>query len=544
MKFDRVPVAEAEGAIAAHSTRLPDRMLHKGVVVTAETVAELTAAGVETIYVARMDASDVAENEVVKRLAERLAGANVTLQRTANGRTDLTAAAAGVFTVDRTTIDRLNLAHDAVQVSTLPEYAAVAPGQIVGTIKIIPFALAAATLAAIEAAVPEPALLIAPYRPLKVGVVATQAAHVKASILDKTRRVLDARLEGTGARVGREERTAHEPEEIARALLTLRDEGHEVLIIFGASATSDGADVVPRGIEAAGGSVLKIGMPVDPGNLLVLGELDGMPVFGAPGCARSPAPSGFDWVLQRLLAGIPASRDDVARMGVGGLLAEVRRPHVASDAQHPDGPRIDAVILAAGRSSRMNGQHKLLARLGDRPLVRIAAEAALSSQAASVTVVVGYRAAEVRAALAGLEVTIVENRNYDAGLSGSLRLGVSSLSSSSDGAIVLLADMPDVDSHIIDKVIGAFDPAAGSHVAVPTFGGKAGNPVLWSSRFYADLMALEGDVGARELIRSNSGSVAWIEVGPAVGSDVDTPEAMAAIGGVWIDESIESHSTN
>ena len=134
---------------------------------------------------------------------------------------------------------------------------------------------------------------------------ATTLPGLKPSVMDKTRRVLEERLRPAGASLLQEIRTPHEVAPLADALRKLSGEGAELLIAFGASAITDKADVIPAAIEAAGGRVRHFGMPVDPGNLLLLGELDGRPVLGAPGCARSPAENGFDWVLNRLLAGLP-----------------------------------------------------------------------------------------------------------------------------------------------------------------------------------------------------------------------------------------------
>jgi molybdenum cofactor cytidylyltransferase len=531
--FEWVAVADALGAILAHSVLLPDRVIQKGTILTADTIAAMERGDVTHIYVARLDPGDMAESEAAERIARRIAGENLTVGAPTNGRVDLFAAKNGVVSVDRDAIDRVNLAQSAIQLSTLPEFAAAESGQIVATVKVIPFGVDSDAVGRAEVALPAPAVALSPLNPLKVGVIATETPLVKQSVLDKTRRVLEERLRPAGAHVVSEKRLPHDAATIGEGLVGLHQSGAELLIIFGASATSDGADVVPRGIEMAGGRVLRIGMPVDPGNLLVLGELDGVPVIGAPGCARSPAPSGFDWVLRRVLAGIHVSAEDLARMGVGGVLAERRTQRVFAGDPVSVRRRVDAIILAAGSSSRMNGHHKLLARINGTPLVRLVAEAALASAAASVTLVVGHRASDVAAAVSDLDVTIVENPNHRSGLSSSLRTGVAALGEETDAAIILLADMPDVGSDTIDTVIDAFDPELGRHVVVPTFEGKAGNPVLWSRRFFPELMALEGDKGAREMIRANADAVAWVKAGPSVTHDIDTPEAMAAIGGSW-----------
>ena len=188
-------------------------------------------------------------------------------------------------------------------------------------------------------------------------------------------------------------------------------------------------------------------MPVDPGNLLLVAEANGRPVLGAPGCARSPKENGFDWVLMRLLAGLPVKRADITGLGVGGLLMEiVTRPQPRAEPAPESGRRIAALVLAAGRSTRMGGPNKLLAEIDGRPLVRIAAEQALASRASPVIVVTGHQRERVERALAGLPVTFVHNPDFAEGLSTSLKAGIAAVPAEADGAIVCLGDMPQVSA--------------------------------------------------------------------------------------------------
>jgi molybdenum cofactor cytidylyltransferase len=262
----------------------------------------------------------------------------------------------------------------------------------------------------------------------------------------------------------------------------------------------------------------------------MIGRAGKTAVLGAPGCARSPKENGFDWVLMRLLAGLPVQRQDITGLGVGGLLMEiVTRPQPREEPLQP-GRSIAALVLAAGRSSRMGGPNKLLAEIGGRPLVRMVVEAALASQARPVLVVTGHQRERIEAALDGMPINLVHNPNYADGLGTSLKAGIAALPAEVDGVVVCLGDMPQVDAALINRLIGAIDPDKGALVAVPTIDGKRGNPVVWSRRFFPDLMAVEGDVGARHLIGRYGEAVVEVPVsGAAALTDIDTPQALAAI---------------
>jgi molybdenum cofactor cytidylyltransferase len=323
LKFGAVPVAEANGAILAHALRLGDRALKKGHVIGPGDQAALRAAGVGFVIAAQIEPGDVGEDEAAERLAERLAGENLRRERPFTGRVNIFATVNGLTMVDTEAIARINRVDEAITVATLAAHRRVAAGDMAATVKIIPFAAPGAALSAACESVPSRgAVWVAPFRPLRLGVVSTLLPGLKASVIAKTLRVLEARLEPSGATIVREERVAHEEGSLAAAIERLAPNS-EALVIFGASAITDRRDVIPRAIEVSGGRVEHFGMPVDPGNLLLLAERAGKPIIGAPGCARSPKENGFDWVLDRILADVPITSADIKAMGVGGLLMEI-----------------------------------------------------------------------------------------------------------------------------------------------------------------------------------------------------------------------------
>ncbi|HEY7386353.1 MAG TPA: molybdopterin-binding/glycosyltransferase family 2 protein [Beijerinckiaceae bacterium] len=532
MKFGPMPVEEAVGALAAHSVRVGDVVLKKGSVITADHAARLQRVGVERIVAVRLEPGDVSEDEAAVRLAGAVAGPHVRVERPFTGRSNLFAEAAGVLLIQRDAIDRINAIDEAITAATLPAFKPVVAGEMIGTVKIIPYAVPERMLAgALEAVGQGGAVRVAPYARTRVAVVSTLLPGLKPTVVQKTLDVLATRLAPSGAAIVADRRVPHQAEALTRDLAEVATSSADLIVVFGASAIADRRDVIPAAIEAAGGQVEHFGMPVDPGNLLLVGSLAGKPVIGAPGCARSPKENGFDWMLHRFLADVPVTRADITSLGVGGLLMEiVTRPQPrAEPAPTPARPKVGALILAAGRGTRMGGPNKLLAEVAGKPLVRHAVGAALASKAAPVVVVTGHEAEKVATALAGLDVTLVHNPAYADGLSTSLKAGLARFGDEVDGALVLLGDMPRVTSGLLDELIDAFDPAGGALAVVPVRDTHRGNPVLFSKLFFPELQTLTGDVGARGLLGSHGEAVVEVPVSDeAAFFDVDTPEALAA----------------
>jgi molybdenum cofactor cytidylyltransferase len=323
MKFGLTSIEEAEGAVLAHAVRIDGAAFKKGDALTRERRLALASAGVTSVVAARLEHGDIGEDEAALKLATRLAGANLRCSAPFTGRVNLFAEAAGLAIIDAGAIDRVNAVDEAITVATLPQYRAVADGDMVATIKIIPFAIPGCTLeAGVQALGSADKIAVKPFRPMRIGVVSTMLPALKAATVAKTLRVLEARLKPTGARIVAQEIVPHEVGPLAKAFAKLISSA-DVLVAFGASAITDRRDVIPAAIEAIGGRIERFGMPVDPGNLLLLAERHGTPIIGAPGCARSPRENGFDWVLQRVLAGVPVRDADIRAMGVGGLLMEI-----------------------------------------------------------------------------------------------------------------------------------------------------------------------------------------------------------------------------
>ncbi len=532
MRFGPIDLEEAEGALLAHSLRLDRLAYKKGRRLSANDLAALRAAGVTVVTAAKLDADDVDEDAAARLIATAVTGDHVTAAAPFTGRVNLFAMRPGLAVLDVAGVDRLNRIDEAITIATVPAFAHVEAKQMVATVKTIPFAVRRALVEqCLKAAHATPLIRVAPYRALDVAMIQTRLPGTKEAVLDKTVATTAKRIAASGGRLISESRCPHEVAALAERIRTTTA---DLLLIAGASAIADRRDVLPAAIEAAGGVVDHFGMPVDPGNLLLLAHVAARPILGLPGCARSPKLNGFDWVLQRLAAGIPVTRDDIMAMGVGGLLMEIPsrpQPRAATGPEQPG--RVAAIVLAAGQSRRMGSDNKLLALVDGRPMVVHAVEAMRASKADPVIVVTGHEAARIRASLDEASLRLVHNPDYADGLSTSLKVGLDALPDDVAGVLIGLGDMPRIRSAQIDRLIAAFNPFEGRAICVPTVHGKRGNPVLFATRFVAEMRQIGGDVGARHLIGAHADEVFEIEMDDdAPLLDIDTPDALAALAEV------------
>lgn len=331
MRFGPVPLAQALGAILAHSQAgggprddgRDDGRLRKGRILDATDLAHLAAAGMTEVVVARLDPGDLDENNAAARLAAALVpdpvAQGLAVSAAFTGRVNLNAVGPGLVELDASALHALNRVDPAITLATLPPLTRVAKGTLVGTVKIIAYGVAeTALMDATKAA--QAAIRVRPVVLQSAGLILTEVPGQDPKLSTKGRKVIDARLKALGMGLDATRIVTHDEAAIAGALADLP--GDMALILTG-SATSDLFDTAPQAVRIAGGTVQRFGMPVDPGNLLFLGQYNGRPVVGLPGCARSPALNGADWVLERLACGMVVTDDAIAAMGVGGLLKEI-----------------------------------------------------------------------------------------------------------------------------------------------------------------------------------------------------------------------------
>jgi molybdenum cofactor cytidylyltransferase len=324
MEFGEIPTADAEGAILAHSVSHAKGMFKKGRWLTASDIALLAESGISKVFAARLGDDDVPEDDAAQALATRIRGTNVSAREPFTGRVNLYADQRGLAALDMARINALNRVHESVTLATVGSCSVVDPRQMIATVKIIPFAVPRKILNKALAVIGDgPLIRVADFRTKRVGLLITRLARGKASLLEKSEAVMRARVTALGSEISEVIVCDHTIEAVCDAVAKLNVAKCNPILMFGASAIVDRGDVIPAGLVSAGGEVMHLGMPVDPGNLMMLGNLRGVPVIGVPSCARSPKVNGFDFVLQRVMAGLDVTSQDIMDMGAGGLLAEI-----------------------------------------------------------------------------------------------------------------------------------------------------------------------------------------------------------------------------
>ena len=334
MKFGPLPVAQAAGKILGHNIYTADgrRVFRKGIALNAEDVQRLLDMGRSSVYVSELEPGDVLEDQAALLVAKAVQGWGVHLSKPAAGRVNLFADLRGVFRVDTARLNWLN-SFDGITLATLQADQFVPQNRMVGTVKIIPYAVPAAVIKHAVAGVAANDLLLRvdPLPPRRVGLILTGAESASERLRQSFEDPLKARVSALGSDLEVIDLLTLEQEsdEIALAALIQRvvAAGIDLVILAGDTAIMDRSDIAPRAVERAGGKVECVGVPIDPGNMLMLAYLGEIAVLGVPGCARSLKTNAIDWVLPRLLVKEHLRRVDIIQLACGGLLEDTaKRP--------------------------------------------------------------------------------------------------------------------------------------------------------------------------------------------------------------------------
>ena len=537
MKFGLCALSDCLDAILVYAVDLPDGRIAKGTCLTSDHLSRLRANGIDDIIVARLEDGDLGEDAAADMIAKAMMPANVRLSVAATGRVNIHATKRGLLRVDRLRLRDINMVDEGITLSTVQHNQLVEAGDLIATLKIIPYSVAETAVATvIGLGAGEPVISFHALRPRSFGLIQTRIPGMADKILKATEQTAKQRLNQLGCTLVDSRVVAHEAAAIDQAITASRANGPAVMLIAGGSAIADRRDEVPMGVIAAGGRIDHFGLPVDPGNLLMLSHIDEMPVIGMPGCARSIKMNGFDWILHLLLADLRIDAAEIADMAAGGLLMEIVSrplPRRMVGRRQISNATIGGVILAAGQSRRMGAQNKLLAEIDGVPIIRRTAQAMLDGGLNDLVIVTGHEHRLVAAALDDLPVTCIYNDEYQSGQASSVACGVRHHQNGSHAAVLIaLGDMPLVRPELIAALLRDHSslPDATDRITLPVFDGRRGNPVIWGRGFFDELVALTGDAGGCIIFAENKNAVnslGWPD--DSIHLDIDTPEALAPL---------------
>ena len=531
MKIEHLDPKESQGSILAQSYNLSERKLSKGTRVSKAIVELLNKENIKTILCAVPHENDMDEDAAAEAISNAIDRNRIYAEEASTGRVNFRTPALGVVRYNRELIKKINLVDESIAFSIVEHNQLLAKNDLIATLKIIPFFVSKIYVEQVVALLSKHEIFkIHRLEEKKVEFIQTYYDWQKRSIFKATSNVTRSRLDALGCLLEKETLIPHDHESLCSEIKSSLDSGAQVLLISGASAITDRSDYIPKAILSVGGEIIQYGLAVDPGNLLLIGQIGNTTIIGMPGCARSPKLNGFDWVLQLLMANIPITKEELADMGAGGLLMEIASrplPRALSKSVNKREKKIMGVILAAGNSTRMGKDNKLLRNVGDASLVRNTAVEMLNSDVDSCSIVLGYQSDKVAEVIKDLNINLILNPFWQEGQASSLKAALNTLDDTYSDLLIMLGDLPGVKSRHINRVIEEhlLTNNRRSKITIPSFNGKKGNPVIWGRSFFPDLSNLEGDVGGRALFNHHPAAINLLDMDdPAVVTDTDTPE--------------------
>ena len=484
MKFGTCPAQEGLGHILAHSVNTGGKKVKKGKILNKEDILLFQSSGVQEIMVARLEEGDLGENEAAELLGRKLTTIEPSLFVSSpfTGRVNFYASQKGLLQFDTRKITEFNLVDEAITLATLPDLSKVEENQLVGTIKIIPYGVARSRVleasGLLEGVVEFREVLIK-----QADLIITTPFGEKDKLAKKAIAVTNARLKGLGISLEQVFIELHEARAVGESL---GKTSSPLVLVMTSTATSDANDTGPQALILAGGKVNRVGIPVDPGNLLFFGELGTQKIIGLPGCARSPALNGADWVLERIACGVELTPADFAAMGAGGLLKEIPTRSQPRDRRRtgPLKPNVQVILFVDSKDQDIDAQIATI----------------MASQVDGVSIV-GNLAKENTVRYPNSGMIRLVNIEGNLGRFHLVNEAMTSIPRKADAVLFIEGRNEEVTSRMINQLISAFSLDDGREIC--KFGGAnapLGPPILFGRRFFENLRALESGLRPNDLL--------------------------------------------
>lgn len=487
--------------------RLDGMILEKGRTLNEEDIIQLKLSGIPSVFGAIMSETDLTLEAALGIIAAKLCGNNTAYAVSHGGICKIAAVQDGIFLCSDDRVAKFNRYSHNVILNTIAPYSFVTAGEVIAELQItspvvsqdavdkIIYSLSGnIELLSVKEQAPKKTALIY----TKFYNDAVETAHftsvVKKLVQDFSLLQLD---------YANEYNAVHTREEVANAVEKAVADGNEVIFIIPGVKTNDKDDIVPSALNSYVDEIVNYGIPQVDASDLVIAYKRNAKIISLPFKYDTTDSKLVDHYIKLAVINDKIYDYDFARpqnilIGERQGLTEAETEQLVSSENKSlgkDEANIAVVILAAGVGRRA-GRNKLLVDVNGKPLFMNAVQAAMQSKASPVFVVTGNQAAEVSEFLEDIDVNIVYNPSYNAGVKTSLNLGLKSVPSFCEGAIILPADMPNITPKFLNKMIAAFKKGQEKQVIMAAHKGIKHNPILWSKALFgvADMVPENADL--------------------------------------------------
>ncbi len=319
-----VKVQDAIGMVLGHDITeiVPGKFkgvaFKKGHVIQESDIEKFLRIGKEHIYIMEMKEYELHENDAAIDLTNLICGEGVYYTGPKEGKTSMMSKHMGLLKINRDLVDEVNDLGD-ICLATIHGNHFIKKDELIGGCRVIPLIINKEKIQCAKSILKDqsPTISVKPFQKLKTAVIVTGSEVYKGRIEDKFGPVIEKKIGVYDSEIIYKEIVPDELDVIKETVLKCKDMGAELIIVTGGMSV-DPDDKTPGAIKATGADIVAYGTPVLPGAMLLFAYLDGIPVFGLPGCVMFASTTAFDILLPRVFAGEKIQRRDITKLGHGG----------------------------------------------------------------------------------------------------------------------------------------------------------------------------------------------------------------------------------